>query len=100
MDREEIIKLLKAHRKDIEKFGVKKIGIFGSVARDEGGESSDIDLVVEFGRGEGTFKNFGGLVEYLEKLLNRSVDILTPIGIESIRIDEIKESIKQEVIYV
>ena len=100
MDRQEIIKILKLHRKDIEKFGAKIVGIFGSFARDEGSERSDVDIVVEFERGKGTFKNFGGLVEYLENLLNRPVDILTPAGIENIRIKEVKENIKQEILYV
>jgi len=40
------------------------------------------------------------LVEYLENLFGRSVDVLTPAGIESIRNDEIKKSIKQGIIYV
>ncbi|MCD6408140.1 nucleotidyltransferase family protein [bacterium] len=100
MKKEEIIELLKAHKKDIEKFGVKRIGIFGSFVRNEDVENSDIDLIVEFKKGAGTFKNFGGLIEYLERLFNRSVDILTPIGVESIRNEEIKENIKREIIYV
>ncbi|WP_230972271.1 nucleotidyltransferase family protein [Archaeoglobus neptunius] len=100
MDSKEIIELIRVHKKELEKFGVKKIGIFGSFTRDETSEESDIDIVVEFERGKGTFKNFGGLVEYLENLFGRSVDILTPTGIESIRSDEIKKSIKQGIIYV
>ena len=100
MNREEIIDLLKVHKKDLKKFGVKSIGIFGSVARDESDEKSDVDIVVEFEKGKGTFRNFGGLINYLEKLFDRSVDILTPVGIESIRNDEIKKSIKQGVVYV
>ena len=100
MNNEDIIRLLKEHKKDIEKFGVKRIGIFGSFRRSENNEDSDVDIVVEFKKGMGTFKNFGGLVEYLESLLKRDVDILTPMGIESIRIKEIKEKIKKEVLYV
>ena len=100
MDSKEVIKLIKAHKRELEKFGVKRIGIFGSLARDEASEERDIDIVVEFERGKGTFKNFGGLAEYLESLFGRSVDILTPAGIESIRNDEVKKSIKQGIIYV
>jgi len=100
MDREELIELLKANKKELEKFGVQKIGIFGSFSREEADKSSDIDIVVEFKKGEGTFRNFGGLIEYLENLFNRPIDILTPTGIETIRIREIKENIKREVIYV
>ena len=100
MDREELIELLKANKKELEKFGVQKIGIFGSFGREEADKSSDIDIVVEFKKGEGTFRNFGGLIEYLENLFNRPIDILTPTGIETIRIREIKENIKREIIYV
>ncbi len=100
MNKKEVIEKLKSHKKEIKKFGVKKIGVFGSIVRNEGSKDSDIDFVVEFEKGAGTFKNFGGLVEYLENLFNRPVDILTPMGIESIRIKEIKESIKREVVYV
>ena len=101
MNRKEIINVLKEHEDEFKKrFGVKRIGLFGSFSRDEGKEDSDIDIVVEFEEGMATFKNFGGLAEYLENLFGRPVDILTPMGIESIRIDEIKESIKREVVYV
>jgi len=100
MDSKEIIELIRMHKRELEKFGVKRIGIFGSFARGEASGESDIDVVVEFERGKGTFKNFGGLVEYLENLFGRSVDVLTPAGIESIRNDEIKKSIKQGIIYV
>jgi predicted nucleotidyltransferase len=101
MNKKEIIQVLKEHENEIKKrFGVKRIGLFGSFSRDEGKEDSDIDIIVEFEEGMATFKNFGGLAEYLENLFGRSVDILTPMGIESIRIDEIKESIKREVVYV
>jgi predicted nucleotidyltransferase len=100
MKRDEIIRLLKEHEDEIKRFGVKRIGLFGSFSRDEGDENSDVDLIIEFEKGKATFKNFGGLSEYLENLFGRPVDILTPTGIESIRIDEIKESIKRDVMYV
>jgi hypothetical protein len=46
------------------------------------------------------FDNFMNLASYLEDLFGRKVEILTPVGIESIRIKEIKEEIKRSVIYV
>ena len=100
MQKEEIIEIIERNKKEIEKFGVKKIGIFGSLSRGEAKEKSDIDLIVEFQPNMATFKNFGGLVEYLERLLGKSIDILTPAGVESIRINEIKESIRRDIIYV
>ncbi len=100
LSKNEVIKLLRENMDEIKKFGVKRIGIFGSVARDEANEKSDIDLVVEFEEGKATFKNFGGLIEFLENLFHRDVDVLTPGGIESIRIKSVKERIKREVEYV
>jgi len=99
MNKEELLKELRKNKKKIKEFGVKRIGIFGSFARDEAGEKSDIDVVVEFEKGKATFKNVCGLVDFLEGLFNREVDILTPDGIESIRIKHIKEEIKREIEY-
>lgn len=48
MKREDIISFISGHKTEFEqRFGVKKIGLFGSYARDEGREGSDIDIVVE-----------------------------------------------------
>ncbi len=100
MRKAEVVRILRENMEEIRKFGVRKIGIFGSAVRDELREDSDIDIVVEFERGKGTFENFGGLVEFLERLFGREVDILTPGGIESIRIRTVRERIREEVEYV
>ena len=44
-----MLKVLPEHMDEIRRFGVKRIGIFGSVVRGEAREDSDIDFVVEFG---------------------------------------------------
>ena len=100
MRKAEVVRILRENMEEIRKFGVRRIGIFGSAVRDELREDSDIDIVVEFERGKGTFENFGGLVEFLERLFGREVDILTPGGIESIRIRTVRERIRGEVEYV
>ena len=100
MRKAEVVRILRENMGEIKKFGVRRIGIFGSAVRDELREDSDIDIVVEFERGKGTFENFGGLVEFLERLFGREVDILTPGGIESIRIRTVRERIREEVEYV
>ncbi len=100
MTRREILRRIKENMGKIRSFGVKRIGIFGSAVRDEITEESDIDVVVEFERGKATFKNVAGLVDFLEELFGMEVDILTPDGIESIRIPHIKEEIKRSVEYV
>jgi predicted nucleotidyltransferase len=79
-------------------YGVKRIGLFGSYAKDIPTEASDIDLVVEFERPLG-FK-FIELSEYLEQLLGQKVDILTPAGIQGIRIPHIAQNIGESIVYV
>lgn len=99
MTKEEILRKLRKNKNKIEGFGVKRIGIFGSFVRGEAKEKSDIDVVVEFERGKATFKNVAGLVDFLEELFGKEIDLLTPDGIESIRIKHVKEEIKREIEY-
>lgn len=99
MNRNDIIDRLKARVPDLRKrFGVNRIGLFGSALTDTFSDQSDIDLIVEFERPIGFA--FFDLVEYLEDILGRRVDILTPDGVGSIRIPEIAESIMKSTVYV
>ncbi len=100
MKKEEVIKKLKENMDEIRKFGVKRIGIFGSVARDEADENSDIDFVVEFYENRGGMEDFVGIIDFLESIFGKKVDVLTPGGIENIRIKSIKNKIKRELEYV
>lgn len=98
IDLDKIIKTLEENKDVLEKYRIKKIGLFGSFARGEQNKNSDIDFFVEFE--EPDFDNFMGLCFFLEDLFGRKVEILTPAGVESIRIDYIKEEIKRSVVYV
>jgi len=76
----EIIDLLGSHAKEIKtRFSVKRIGLFGSYARGEQEEESDIDILVEFEKP--TFGNFMDLSFYLEDLFGREVDLVTVKGL-------------------
>ena len=77
--REEIIIALNSRYPALKKlFGVKKIGIFGSLARGDERPDSDIDIEVEFDQGSDTYRNYIGLALYLEELLGgRRVDLVT-----------------------
>jgi hypothetical protein len=79
-------------------YGVKRIGLFGSFARGTADESSDVDLFVELDRPLG-FK-FIELVEHLEQLFGRKVDVLTRAGLEAIRVGGVARSIAESVMYV
>ncbi|MCO6040333.1 nucleotidyltransferase family protein [Thermococcus alcaliphilus] len=93
---EEIQKILQTHKKELyEKFGVKKIGIFGSYSRGEQKETSDVDILVEFHRPIG-FIEFIKLQEYLETLLGVKVDLVTKKALKK----RIRKQILQEVKYV
>jgi len=105
----DVIEILRDQEQEIkEKFGVKRIGVFGSSVRGELKDTSDIDLVVDFDLTK-FGENFSGLYDayinlssYLEDLFGkkRKVDILTPISVETIRVKDVQEKIKSEIVYV
>ena len=71
--RDEILRLSTVH-------GAKNVRIFGSVARNEAGEESDIDFLVDLEPGR-SLLDLGGLLVDLEQLLTRKVDIVTERGL-------------------
>lgn len=79
MSRDDILTILHDHAAELAReFGVSKIGIFGSAARDEMGPESDVDVLVDFypDRVPGLFK-FVALERHLAELLGREVDLAT-----------------------
>jgi len=82
MKRSEILQRLRECQGEIaERFDVERVGLFGSAARDELGEDSDLDVLVSF-RGAGTFDGYMGLKLYLEALCGRKVDLVTEKGLK------------------
>lgn len=76
MRRDEALALLRDHQGELKKrFHVRSLSLFGSVARDEAGPDSDLDLLLEF-EGPGTFDLYMGLKLYLEDLLGCRVDLV------------------------
>ena len=99
MDKDKIIRLIKENYSVLmTEYGVSRIGIFGSVVKGNITEDSDLDIVVEFKKPIG-FK-FIRLVEYLENLFGKKVDVITKDGIENIRVKEVARDIKRNLIYV
>lgn len=76
-------------------YHVAKMGVFGSVARGENSDTSDIDMLVEFSEPIGMFK-FIALEEYLSELIGKKVDLVTKNALKS----AIKEDILRETVYV
>ena len=75
----------------LKRFNPKRIGIFGSYARNEDTPQSDIDILVDF-RDQVTLFDLGGMKVDLSEMLNRPIDIVTERGINS----RIKESIYRD----
>lgn len=74
MKQQEIMKTLEEHTQELQKYRVKRLGLFGSYARGENTDKSDLDFVVEFK--EKTFDNYMDLKFYLETLFGHSVDLV------------------------
>lgn len=82
MSRAQIIEILEQQgRKLKEQFGIKRLSLFGSAARDEMSESSDIDMLVEFEEAP-TFDGYMDLKFVLEDLFNAPVDLVTQEAIK------------------
>ena len=84
LNSDEILKIIEESRDKIKKFGVKRIGLFGSYIRSEQKKESDIDVLVEFEKGKKTFDNYMELKFFLEDLFNCKVDLVI---LESIKPD-------------
>ena len=77
MNRERVLALLAEHKPVLaERFGVQRLALFGSFARDSAREDSDVDVLVAFD-GPATAKCYFGVQFYLEDLFGREVDLVT-----------------------
>jgi predicted nucleotidyltransferase len=82
MKKQQALAILEQHRQEIvHQFAVRHLALFGSTARDEARDDSDIDVLVEFEQ-PATFGGYVGLLAYLEKILGRKVDLVTQGGIK------------------
>jgi predicted nucleotidyltransferase len=75
MTKDSILATLKEKKKFMQNnYGVDRIGLFGSYAKDDALETSDIDIYVEFNNK--TFDNLAGLWNYLEDLYQTKIDLI------------------------
>ena len=89
-----ILDLIQSKRESIRQFGVRELGIFGSFARNEQGPDSDVDVLVDLQRE--TFRDYMGLLSFLEDLFGRKVDLVMKDTIKPI----IRDRILRETVYV
>src|SRR3974390_329499 len=95
--RNDIITFLHAHKGEMaERFGVVSLGLFGSYARGEASDDSDIDIAIELTPNRKTLSNFLGIRRYLEQQLGKPVDL----GIESTLKPLARETIAKDIIHV
>ncbi len=90
MKRDEALRIIREHREELKSFGIESLALFGSVARDEAGPESDVDLLVKFdGRPIGIFA-FLRLKRHLEEILGCPVDLVTQ--------DALKRQLKDQIL--
>jgi predicted nucleotidyltransferase len=76
MNAEGVIQVLDQHREELRRLGVRRLGLFGSTARNEATEASDLDFLVEFQ--QKSFDAYMDLKSLLESLFSRRVDLVLP----------------------
>jgi len=96
MGKKDIIKILRNYKNDFaEQYNILTIGIFGSIARDEAGEDSDVDVVVHIS--EPDLFMLAGIKNDLEIRFRRPVDIVT---YQDTMNPFLKKKIDNEAVYV
>ncbi len=78
----------------VREYGVKSIGYFGSYAKGNSNESSDVDMLVDFSSSIGW--KFFDLKEYLEEVIGQDIDLVTPGALKK----RLKESILRDIVYI
>ncbi|MGK6352680.1 nucleotidyltransferase family protein [Parapedobacter sp. DT-150] len=76
--KEGVISLLRANRSELRRYGVLKLSLFGSFLTNRFNPNSDVDFLVEFRPEMKTYDNFMELSFFLEDLLGRKVELVTP----------------------
>jgi predicted nucleotidyltransferase len=96
-NRNDIITFLQTHKDEMEqRFGVVSVGLFGSYARGEAREDSDIDIAIELSPEKKSLSNFFGIRRYLEQQFGKTVDL----GIESTLKPLAREMVAKEIVHV
>jgi len=96
VSKELILSEIKQQRKKLQNHGIARIGLFGSYAREEQTEKSDIDILIEFEPEKENFDNYMTVYDLLENLFsNKKVEVVTKNGLSPY----IGPKILKEVIY-
>ena len=94
--KEYILSEMKQQKKELQNFGIVRIGLFGSYVREEQSEKSDIDILIEFEPEKENFDNYMSVYDILENMFrNEKIEIVTKNGLSPY----IGPQILKEVIY-
>ncbi len=96
MKRDEVIFVLQSHRPELERLGVRRAALFGSVARDAQRPDSDIDILVDLDPEArlGVFE-YVGIVEFIQSLFSVPVDVANSVNLKSF----VRPTIEREAVY-
>ncbi len=92
MNRADVIRLLKRHEAELKKLGVEHLFLFGSVARDDAKDDSDIDLFFDHAKGELGLYELMDVKERAQKILGRRTDIMTRASLHPVLRERIEET--------
>ena len=95
MTREEIISRIRERENELRRLGVARLSLFGSVARNEPGQASDVDLLVAF-EGKVDYDRYVTLKFFLEDLLGKPVDLVMETALKP----RIRRRVESEMIRV
>ena len=96
MKRDEVLRILGDNRQRLRDFSVKSLAIFGSIARDEATDASDVDILVEYEEGKPTgLFEFIRLMTFLEDILGCKVDLVMRDALRK----ELRERVFREAIH-
>jgi uncharacterized protein len=94
-EKDQILQALTRHRDTIRALGACRLGLFGSQARGEASEASDLDFLVEFEPGAKSFDSYMDLKEFLEDLFNRRIDLVISVVLKP----RLREGILRDTVY-
>ena len=95
--KEQIVRFIRRNKQEfIEKYGVRRIGLFGGIVRYELTGTGDIDMIIEMDSEKKNLHSFLAFKSYLEREFGRRVDL----GIKGTLKQAVKEEIESEILYV
>jgi len=95
MNRTDAIRILKQHETELTALGIARLSLFGSTARDQAGDDSDLDIVVTLEPRPHGFAYFGKLDE-IEKLVSRLISTNVDVLAEPVREPGLRRAIERD----